>query len=138
MTRVALASSVLCLLLLGIAPVAQNQPESKPAGVAGEWEITFDDPHLKGPVILSLKQEGDKVGGTYGRTSGKGEKLSGTLRGQDLKLTGGNRIIPIELSAILDGDLLKGTTRVAGRGVTWTAKRKGGKTPVSPRPPAVE
>ena len=126
MPRVALASSALCLLLLGMAVAAQNQPEPAPAGVAGVWEITFDDSAVKGPVLLALKQEGENVSGTYGRAAGKGDKVSGTLRGADLELQGGNRIIRIELSAILEGDSLKGITKIADHRFTWTAKRKGG------------
>jgi hypothetical protein len=124
MPRVALASGALFLLALGLCAAAQDPPQSKPAAVAGEWVITFDDPKVKGPVILTLKQEGDKVRGTYGGAPGKGDKLKGTVEGAFLSMKGGNWIIPIELTAVLRGEVLIGTTRVANRPFTWTAKRQ--------------
>lgn len=128
MTRVALASGALFLLLLGVSAAAQNPPQSKPVNVAGAWVITFDNPKAKSHPILTLQQEGDKVRGTYGRAPGKGDKLSGTVEGAFLSMKGGNWVIPIELTAVLRGEVLIGTIRIADHPYTWTAKR----TPATP------
>lgn len=135
MARVALASGALFLLVLGLCAAAQNPPQSKPANVAGEWVITFDDLKVKSHPILTLKQEGDKVAGTWGRAPGKGDKLKGTVEGAFLSMKGGNWIIPIELTAVLRGELLIGTIKVVDRDFTWTAKRQPAPPQASPSPP---
>jgi len=135
MPRVALAFGALFLLLLGLSATAQNPPQSEPVNLAGEWVITFDNPKMKSHPILTLQQEGDKVSGTYGGTPGKGDKLKGTVEGAFLSMKGGNWVIPIELTAVLRGEVLIGTTRVADNPFTWTAKRRSATPEASPTPP---
>ncbi len=73
-----LCTIAVALLLSGVSAFA--------ADASGTWAITIDAP--TGPVeaTLTLKQDGDKVTGSF--TNPRGETpLTGTMKGDDLSVT---------------------------------------------------
>ena len=88
------------------------------ADVSGDWTVSIDSPQGSAAAAFTLKQDGDKVTGTY-----KGPRntapVAGTLTGDDLKLTatvgGGGQSVTLTFTAKVAGDALDGTLDVGGQ-----------------------
>lgn len=86
------------------------------ADVSGAWTVNLAQGTAE--ATLTLKQEGDKVTGTY-----KGPRntapVSGTLSGNDLKLTGtidaGGQSVTLVFTAKVDADEIDGVIDFAGQ-----------------------
>src|SRR5579863_8846377 len=88
------------------------------ADVSGEWTVSIDSPQGSAAAAFTLKQDGDKVTGTY-----KGPRntapVEGTLTGDDLKLTAsvgrGGQSATLTFTAKVSGDAIDGTLDVGGQ-----------------------
>jgi hypothetical protein len=117
-TLLALAVSI----AIGAAAAGQTPPS-----VAGDWDVTVQSPQGTNTVLVTLKQDGEKLEGLFKSPLGE-LPFSGTLVGSDMKFT---------FSFPVDGQplLITMTGKVAGDAITgkadfggfaegdWSAKR---------------
>lgn len=105
-------------------------PPAKAINVTGRWAMTLEMSLGTGTPTLNLKQEGEKITGTYTGNYGTFE-LTGTIKerklefgftmsaqGEDVYLSFGGEVAP-------DGQTMKGTAYLGDElgDATWTAKR---------------
>ncbi len=98
------------------------------ADVSGTWTMSLESPNGAVAASLTLKQEGDKVTGTYHGPRNEAP-ATGTLNGNDLKLSAeinaGGQSIPLVITGKIAGDKLEGSLDFAGqRSVSFTATKK--------------
>ena len=79
--------------------------------VTGNWKLTIETPNGPGTPSLVLKQEGEKLTGTYKGRFGE-SPLEGTIKGNEIKFTvkvnaQGNEL-EIEYAGTVEGDTMKG------------------------------
>jgi hypothetical protein len=73
-----LYTTAIALLLASVSAFA--------ADASGNWAVTIDAPQGAVEATLTLKQDGDKVTGTF--TNARGETpLTGTMKGDDLSVS---------------------------------------------------
>ncbi|MEO8483620.1 MAG: hypothetical protein ABI634_15505 [Acidobacteriota bacterium] len=117
---------IVCMAL-GATVVARAQ-EKPPALVAGTWRMTMEMAMGAASPEITLKQEGEKLTGTYSGRYGT-FTLAGKVRGRLFEFSFAmNEPHPVsmcfqgEISA--DGASLEGTAVLAELGdATWTAKK---------------
>jgi hypothetical protein len=121
MTR--LRWTVLALAVSIAAPaVAQTPPN-----IAGDWDVTITSPQGTNTVLVTLKQDGDKVDGLFKSPLGE-LPFSGTFAGSELKF---NFTFPVDGQPLLitmtgkvDGDAIAGKADFGGFAEgDWSAKR---------------
>ena len=121
------------LLLLGVAVSAQTPaPAAKMPDVAGKWTMVMELSIGTSNPVLMLKQDGDKVTGTYTGRYGEA-KLTGKV-GADrqvqftvsLDAEGSSVTMYFAGEVAVDGQMMtKGTCNIEGLGEgTWAAKRE--------------
>jgi hypothetical protein len=108
------------IVLLGASGLAFAADE--PANVAGTWNITVSGEAGSANQTIVLKQDGNKITGTF-----RGPRQSGTLEGSVL----GNKIsfhvnarIPLDYKGTVDGDKMNGTLTTHGKSGDWIATRE--------------
>lgn len=98
-------------------------------GLSGVWNFTVETPAGTGTPVFTLKQEGEKITGTYKGQLGEAP-VTGTIKGGEVTLT--LKVSPQgeEITVTYTGKLT-GTDAMGGKAVfgslgegTWTAKRK--------------
>jgi hypothetical protein len=106
--------------VLAVAAQAKN--------VTGNWKLTIETPNGPGTPSLVLKQEGEKLTGTYKGRFGE-SPLEGTVKGNEIKFTvkvnaQGNELA-IEYAGTLEGDTMKGKVKFGefGEG-TFSGKKE--------------
>lgn len=128
-------------LAVGLAaPVpAQGKPEQKPDSkatqtVAGKWAMTLEMSMGTGTPTLDLKQDGEKITGTYTGRYGTFD-LQGSVKERAIQFSftmsaeGQSVTMSFTGEIAQDGQTMKGTAVLGEMGdATWTAKRE--KTPV--------
>lgn len=111
--------------ILGM-PALPAAPEA--ADVTGTWDMTVETQEGTAHPSITLKQEGEKIAGTYQGQMGKSD-LEGTIKGDDIKFSVTLKFqdvtYTVTYTGTIDGDTMKGTARFgdAGSG-TWSAKRR--------------
>ncbi len=123
--RIAIALSAIVMLCLtgAIARVAQ-------VDVTGTWEMTVETKEGTAKPTITLKQEGEKLSGTYRGRMGSSQ-LQGTLKATGIRFVVNLKFQDVEIevtySGTVTGDAMKGTARFGDAGAgTWSAKRKQG------------
>lgn len=95
------------------------------ADVTGKWTFSVVTENGTGTPTVTLKQEGEKLTGTYS-SSRMGERvISGTVKADSLRfaLLGGEVELTF-MGVVVDQDNLRGIVDFAGQGgATFTAKR---------------
>jgi hypothetical protein len=118
--------AVLFISLAGFAPPARQQSAAAP-NISGSWDVTIfykpDDADFVAPY--TLKQDGEKLTGTYNGTYGPAE-VSGTVRGRDVTMSvtvkgGTARFVGTIDSATMMSGTVTGTS---DRPRKWSAVRK--------------
>jgi hypothetical protein len=96
--------------------------------VSGNWKLTIETPNGPGTPSLVLKQEGEKLTGTYKGRFGE-SPLEGTVKGNEIKFTvkvnaQGNELA-IEYAGAVEGDTMKGKVKFGefGEG-TFSGKKE--------------
>jgi hypothetical protein len=79
---------------------ARGLGQDKPADVAGTWNITVDIGGNTGTPSVTLKQDGEKLTGTYSSQVFGEQKVTGTIKGN---------AITFEFTASLEGNAVKVT-----------------------------
>ena len=87
---------------------------SAQTNVSGNWKLTLETPNGTGNPSLVLKQDGEKLTGTYKGRFGD-SALEGTVKGKDIKFSfkvnaQGNEL-QVEYAGTVDGDTMKGKAK---------------------------
>jgi hypothetical protein len=132
MTRARLTLLATLLFVPGLAFAQTN--------VTGDWDVTIQSPQGTNTVVVTLKQDGEKVSGIFKGQQGELPFEGGTLTGNDLKFAftvnlQGNSII-ISLTGKVDGAAISGKADFGGFGEgDWSAKRATTATTAAPAAP---
>lgn len=116
--------SLAALIALCVASAAVF---AEPAKVAGTWNVTLELESVTGHPVITLKQDGEKLTGTYEGRYGVSE-LEGTVKEKDIQFTvtilaEGTRVSGAYAGKV-DGDTMSGTVEYEGAGSgTWSAVR---------------
>jgi hypothetical protein len=99
-----------------------------PAEVAGVWDLTIESQEGTAHPVITLKQEGERITGSYEGKIGV-RSLAGTIKGNEITFVVNLKFrevsYDVTYGGTVDNDSMKGTTRFgdAGSG-SWTAKRR--------------
>ncbi len=110
------------------APATPAAPAA-PVNLTGVWNFTVESPNGTGTPVITLKQEGENLTGTYKGQLGEAP-LTGTVKGSDatfkFKVNVQGQELEITFNGMIDGkDSMKGKAQFGGFGeVTWKASRK--------------
>ena len=122
-SRLAALAFVASIVIAGSA-LAQPVPVS----VAGDWDVTVQSPQGTNTVLVTLKQDGEKLDGLFKSPLGE-LPFTGTLTGSEMKFTfnfpvDGQPLL-ITMTGKVDGDsIVNGKAEIEGMGqMEWTAKR---------------
>lgn len=127
-----------------VTTFAQTPAPAAPApaaDVTGTWNANFRTPNSEIPAVMKITKTGDKLTGTISSQMGE-SAIEAEQKGKAVSIwfnmQGQNGAIPVELSATLDGDSLKGTTMAGGSPQgEWAATReKAAASPSSTSSPA--
>jgi hypothetical protein len=128
---------VVLALAVGLAArvPAQGKPEQKPDNkatqtVAGKWAMTLEMSMGTGTPTLDLKQDGEKITGTYTGRYGTFD-LQGSVKERAIQFSftmsaeGQSVTMSFTGEIAQDGQTMKGTAVLGEMGdATWTAKRE--------------
>jgi hypothetical protein len=124
-----LTVAAVCLALLGVVGAVRAADKPNPTGT-WKWEIKFND--LSRELSVKLKQEGDKLTGTFVGFDGKETKIEdGKYRDGDVSFTVNRerdgQKFTIKFMGKVDGDTIKGKSEIERDGQAqsrdWEAKR---------------
>jgi hypothetical protein len=133
MARARLSLLAMLLFVPGLAFAQTN--------VAGDWDVTIQSPQGTNTVLVTFKQDGEKVSGIFKSPQGELPFEGGSLIGTDLKFAftinvQGNSIV-ISLTGKVEGEAISGKADFGGFGEgDWSAKRAVAATTTAPAPPA--
>jgi hypothetical protein len=100
---------------------------AEPAKVAGVWNATLELEIVKGHPVLTFKQDGEKITGTYEGRYGA-SSLEGTVKDKAIQfvvtmIAEGTQTIGT-FAGTVEGDKMSGTVTFEGAGDgTWSATR---------------
>ena len=98
-----------------------------PVSVAGDWDVTVQSPQGTNTVLVTLKQDGEKLDGLFKSPLGE-LPFTGTLTGSDMKFTfsfpvDGQPLL-ITMTGKVDGDAIAGKADFGGFAEgDWSATR---------------
>ena len=100
---------------------------AEPANVAGKWNVTMQLESITGHPIILLKQDGEKLTGTYEGRYGQSE-LKGSIKDKELEFTVSIVAEGMQTQGVfagkVDGDTMGGEVSFEGAGDgTWSATR---------------
>jgi len=109
----------------------EKKPDAKPVpNISGKWQMTLELSMGTGTPTLELKQEAEKVTGTYTGRYGTAP-LEGRLKGRTLEFAvqmsaeGQTFTLNFAGEVAEDGQTMKGTASMGEIGdATWTAKKE--------------
>jgi hypothetical protein len=99
------------------------------AGISGVWNFTVETPNGTGTPVFTLKQDGEKVTGTYKGQLGE-SPVTGTIKGGEVMLMikvspQGEEITVTYTGKVTGPDAMSGKAVFGSLGEgTWTAKKK--------------
>jgi hypothetical protein len=113
--------------LVAIALLAVPVVSAEPANVAGKWNVTLELSSITGHPVITLKQEGEKLTGTYAGRYGE-SALTGTVKDKDISFTVTMVAEGTQTQGVfagkVDGDTMGGEVSFEGAGDgTWSAVR---------------
>jgi len=100
---------------------------AEPANVAGKWNVTLELESVTGHPIILLKQDGEKLTGTYEGRYGQSE-LKGSIKEKEIEFTVSIVAEGMQSQGVFDGkvngDTMSGNVSYEGAGDgTWSATR---------------
>ena len=115
--------TVAILALSLLAPAVSAEP----ANVAGKWNVTMQLESITGHPIILLKQDGEKLTGTYEGRYGQSE-LKGSIKDKEIEFTVSIVAEGMQTQGVfagkVDGDTMGGEVSCEGAGDgTWSATR---------------
>ena len=98
------------------------------ADVTGTWLMTVEAPEGTAHPTILLKQEGERITGTYRGRMGESD-LSGTIKGGEIRFSVTLKFQDVSYVVVYSGsvsdDSMKGTARFGDAGTgDWSAKRR--------------
>lgn len=117
-------ASALALLALTVLPARAQKVD-----VTGDWAFTVETAAGSGSPAVTLKQDGEKVTGTYSGQLGNAP-LTGTVKGTAIEFSFSGEIqgqsFEVSYTGTVDGTSMKGSLSGAGGQLsgTFTAKKK--------------
>ena len=123
-------SIVVAMALATTALIAQEQkPAPKPVDVTGKWALSLELPIGAATPSLVLKQDGEKLTGTYIGRYGE-FAVAGTRKGSAItfgfEMSAEGQTVQASFvgEVAADGQSMKGTGEMGGMGeLTWSATR---------------
>ena len=121
--------AVMVMLVCASGVAAQEAPKAPPS-IAGKWALTLVTEAFTATPALDLKQDGEKITGTYTSTQYGTFPLEGTLKGRALQFsfTLNADGTPVAMSftgeVAADGKTMKGRATLGELGeASWSAER---------------
>src|SRR4051812_23798150 len=98
-----------------------------PANVAGKWNVTLQLESISGHPVILLKQDGEKLTGTYEGRYGQSD-LKGSIKEKDIEFTVTVVAEGMQSQGVfggkVNGDTMSGNVSYEGAGDgTWSATR---------------
>lgn len=121
-------STILTIALLAVASTAFAAAVAH--DVSGRWSLAVVTENGTGYPTLVLKQEGEKLTGTYESNAMGLRTVDGTVKGDSLRFVlsaaaGGESVVLTYMARIVTEDSLHGLVDFAGMGsATFTGKRQ--------------
>jgi hypothetical protein len=117
--RLFLRIGVLSLVVAGLS--------AEPAKVAGKWNVSLQLESITGHPVILLKQDGEKLTGTYEGRYGPSE-LKGSIKEKEIEFTVSFVAEGMQTQGVfggtVDGDTMGGNVSFEGAGDgTWSAAR---------------
>jgi hypothetical protein len=84
MKRILVASFIMMMAALSATALS---PRGQSANIVGSWDFTIESPQGTRTVLLVIKKDGDKLGGTMKSPRGERPLDSITVKGDDITLT---------------------------------------------------
>jgi hypothetical protein len=108
---------------------ARGLRQDKPADVAGTWNITVDIGGNTGTPSVTLKQDGEKLTGTYSSQVFGEQKVTGTIKGNaitfEFTASMEGNAVKVTYSGTVDKATMKGKVSLGELGEgTFTAKKQ--------------
>ena len=121
--------ALLAVGMLSVRGLASCASQDKPADVAGTWAIVVETPNGSGTPSVTLKQDGEKLTGTYSSELFGEQKVTGTIKGNAISFTFTGAIegtsVTVTYNGTVDGATMKGKIVLGDLGEgTFTAKKK--------------
>ena len=124
--------AIIVLAAVAICPAytfASRVPQDKPADVAGTWAITVDIGGNTGTPTVTLKQDGEKLTGTYSSQVFGEQKVTGTITGNAITFgfTGAieGNTVTVTYTGTVDKATMKGKVTLGDLAEgTFTAKKQ--------------
>ena len=118
------ASFFVSLVILSLATTITQAQTS----IAGDWDVTIQSAQGSNSMLVTFKQDGDKISGLLKSPMGELPFQGGTLTGNDLKFDFSIAIqgqpLQITMSGTVDGPTITGKAQFGAFGEgDWTAKR---------------
>jgi hypothetical protein len=115
------------IVICGLLPV--DLPASAVAAdITGTWQVTFHTPPPDGdlPATFVLKQDGEKISGTYDGPGGT-DVVTGTIKGNDVVLTlakrpRGRLSAKVKSTTQMSGTMTGATS--TGEPIPWSAEKR--------------
>ena len=101
----------------------------KPADVSGAWAIQLDIGGQTATPTVTLKQDGEKLSGTYSSQVLGEQQVTGTMKGNDItfgfQASFDGNAVKVTYTGKVDKDTMKGSVALGDMGEgTFTAKKK--------------
>jgi hypothetical protein len=122
---IAALSAVIALFLLPASTLQAQQPPD----VSGRWAFSVVTENGTGTPTVVLKQEGEKITGTYESPRLGVRQIEGTIKGREIRFVlsgGGTGDAPVLTftGVVVGSDEMKGDLEMGGMGsATFTAER---------------
>jgi len=121
------ASKRLTFLSLVLASLAFVPLTAEPAKVAGQWNISLELGEITGRPTIDLKQDGEKLSGTYRGRYGA-SPIQGSVKDNQIEftvtMTAEGQQTSGYFAGVVEGDKMSGTVEFEGAGEgTWVATR---------------
>lgn len=129
LTKYLVHTSLVIVLVAGLAPSVASQPANVRASVAGKWVLDVRLPGAPATPTITLKQQGEKLTGHYSGARIGEQQLNGRIKGADFEFTveGETSAGPVTLvfkGTLTTTDAMKGMLRVSGgANGTFSGKR---------------
>src|SRR3954471_1379576 len=117
----------MCMRTLVILALSIFAVPTEPANVAGKWNLTMELESFTGHPMILLKQDGEKLTGTYEGRYGQSE-LKGSIKEKEIEFTVSIVAEGMQsqgtFAGKVNGDTMSGNVSYEGAGDgTWSATR---------------
>jgi hypothetical protein len=113
------------LLTIGVFAAAIS---AEPAKVAGKWNVTLQLESITGHPVILVKQDGEKLTGTYESARYGQSALKGSIKDKEIEFSVAFVAEGMQTQGVfggtVDGDTMSGNCSFEGAGDgTWSASR---------------